>query len=267
MLDMEWLMIYGLLGLAVGLIAGMLGVGGGGLLVPLLALVFRYEGFDQDHIVHYALGTAFACMIFSSLASMRAHARHGNVAWNLFINLSCGIIFGTFTVTHFVAAIHSAYIAVFFSGFMALIAVQMILNWRPRPDERPSRSWYVVVIGMMIGAVSAIAAVGGGFLTITYLNYKNIAFKKAIGTSSAIGLPIAIAGTAGYLLSGLPEMAPAPYMFGFVYAPAFAVISITSVLMAPLGANLAHRLPEAHLKKAFAVICLFLSLKMLCEAL
>jgi uncharacterized membrane protein YfcA len=264
---MEWLAVYGLTGLSVGFIAGMLGVGGGGLLVPLLALMFRYQGFDQNHVVHYALGTAFACMIFSSLSSMRAHARRGNVIWNFFITLASGIMLGTFAVTRFVARIHSIYIALFFSGFMALIAVQMILNWRPRPNSQPPKPWRVVMTGIGIGAVSAVAAVGGGFLTITYLNYKDIAFKKAIGTSSAIGLPIAAAGTAGYLLSGWSEAAAIPYTLGFIYVPAFIIISVTSILTAPLGANFTHRLPDAHLKKVFAVICLALSLKMLCGAL
>jgi uncharacterized membrane protein YfcA len=265
--NIEWMLLYGTVGLSVGLIAGMLGVGGGGILVPLLAMIFRHQDFDQTHIVHYALGTTFACMIFSSLSSIKAHAHHGYIIWNLFITLSSGIILGTFVTTRVAVQIHSDYIAIFFAIFMALIALQMFLNWKPNPSNTPSKLWHTVMIGAGIGAVSAVAAVGGGFLTITYLNYKNIAFKKAIGTSAAIGLPIAIAGTIGYLLNGWSETASSPYMFGFIYMPAFLIISITSALAAPVGANFTHRLPDAYLKKVFAIMCLALSLKMLTEIL
>jgi uncharacterized membrane protein YfcA len=264
-ISMEWMLTYGIIGLSVGLIAGMLGVGGGGLLVPLLAMVFRYQGFEESHVMHYALGTAFACMIFSSLSSIRAHASRGNVMWSVFSALSAGIVLGTLVTAYLAVDIHSAYIAIFFALFMGFIAVQMFLNWRPKPSNQPFRERSLLIIGLGIGAISAIAAVGGGFLTITYLTYKNIPIKKAIGTSAAIGLPIAAAGAIGYFLSGMSEVANIPYTFGFIYLPAFAIVSITSVLTAPIGAHFAHRLSEAHLKKAFGVLCLLLSIKMLSE--
>ncbi len=264
MLSLEWMLIYGSIGLSVGLIAGMLGVGGGGILVPLLAIVFRYQGFE-NHVVHYALGTAFACMIFSSLSSIRAHGARGNVMWKLFAILSSGILVGTFVTAYVTADIHSAYIAMFFTVFMAFMAAQMFLNWRPKPSNRPLKLWPLLLVGTGIGAFSAVAAVGGGFLTITYLNYKNITIKKAIGTSAAIGLPIAVAGTLGYLLSGWSETANNPYMLGFIHVPAFVVISITSALAAPVGAHFTDQLPDAHLKKALGVVCLLLSIKMLTE--
>ncbi len=265
MLSIEWVLIYGAIGLSVGLIAGMLGVGGGGMLVPLLAIAFRYQGFDESHVVHYALGTAFACMIFSSLSSIRAHSLRGNVMWNLFAILSAGILLGTFVTAYVAADIHSTYIAIFFAAFMAFTAVQMFLNWRPKPSNGPLELWPLLLVGTGIGAVSAVAAVGGGFLTITFLNYKNITIKKAIGTSAAIGLPIAVAGTLGYLLSGWSETTNTPYMLGFIYVPTFTVISITSALAAPVGAHFTDLLPDAYLKKTFGIICLLLSIKMLVE--
>lgn len=245
----------------------MLGVGGGGLLVPLLALIFSYQGFEQDYVVHYALGTAFACMILSSLSSIRAHSKYGNVLWNLFVALSSGIILGTFVTAQIASQIPSTYIALFFSAFMALIAIQMFLNWQPKPSSMPPQAWYVALVGVFIGAISAVAAVGGGFLTTTYLNYKNIAMKKAIGTSAAIGLPISVSGTVGYMIGGWSETAFHAYSFGFIYLPAFLAISLTSVLAVPVGASFAQRLPDASLKRAFAVICLALSLKMLAEVI
>ena len=263
MWGMEWILIYGLLGLLVGFMAGLLGVGGGGILVPLLAMIFRYQDMDERYVVHYALATAFACMIFSSLASIRAHAARGNIVWNLFASLSFGILIGVFLTTRGALHIHSIYIALFFTAFMMLIAVQMFRNWQPKPGNKPAKIRHLLLVGAGIGSVSALAAVGGGFLTITYLHYKNITLKKAIGTSAAIGLPIAVAGTLGYLFSGWSETAHNSAMLGFICLPAAVAVSITSILAAPWGADLAQRLPDAHLKKIFAVVCVVLSLKMI----
>jgi uncharacterized membrane protein YfcA len=267
MLSIEWILLYGLLGVFVGFMAGLLGVGGGGILVPLLAMIFRYQGMEVNHVVHYALGTAFACMIFSSLASIRAHAASGNVVWKMFYGMAAGIMAGMLLTTRVAAHIHSSYIAVFFSAFMVLIAAQMFLNWKPKPKAEPAKFKTLLLVGAGIGSVSALAAVGGGFLTITYLNYKNIPMKKAIGTSAAIGLPIAVAGTVGYLLSGWFETAGKPYMLGFIYIPAFMVVSVTSIIAASYGARFAQKLPDAYLKKIFALLCVALSVKMLLSVL
>jgi uncharacterized membrane protein YfcA len=267
MLSIEWIILYGLLGSFVGFMAGLLGVGGGGILVPLLAMMFRYQGMEADQVIHYALGTAFGCMIFSSIASIRAHAAHENVVWKLFYGMAAGIMLGMFLTTSIASHIHSTYIAIFFAGFMVLTATQMFLNWKPKPSSHPAEFRGLLLAGTIIGSVSALAAVGGGFLTVTYLSYKNTSMKKAIGTSAAIGLPISIAGTFGYLLNGWSETVNNPYMLGFIYLPAFLVISITSTMMAPQGARFAQRLPDAYLKKIFAVVCVALSIKMLLSVL
>lgn len=267
MLSMEWIMFYGLLGSFVGFMSGLLGVGGGGILVPLLAMMFRYQGMEATQVVHYALGTAFGCMIFSSAASIRAHAARGNVVWKLFYGMSAGILLGTFLTVNVAAHIHSTYIAVFFACFMILTATQMFMNWKPKPSNHPAKLSGLLLAGTIIGSISALAAVGGGVLTVTYLNYKNISIKKAIGTSAAIGFPISIAGTLGYFLTGLSETSNTPYMIGFIYVPAFVIISITSVIMAPQGARYAQKLPDAYLKKIFAVVCVALSIKMIFSVL
>lgn len=261
--DIEWILAYGLLGAFVGFMAGLLGVGGGGILVPLLVMLFRYQGMGTTHIIHYALGTAFPCMIFSSAASLRAHAAHGNVVWHLFYRMAAGVLLGTVLMTHITSGIHSSYIALFFAGFMAFIASQMFWNWQPKPSAQPATLWSLSWAGVGIGSISALAAVGGGFLTITYLNYKNIPMRKAVGTSAAIGLPIAVAGTCGYLLSGWSQHVQQAGMLGFVYIPAFIIISVTSTIATAGGVRLAQRLPDARLKKIFALVCVLLSIKML----
>jgi len=152
---------------------------------------------------------------------------------------------------------------VFFAIFMTLVAGMMFFNWQPRIDAAPTRLRDLVLVGTGIGTVSALAAVGGGFLTVTYLSYKNFSIKKAVGTSSAIGFPIAIAGTAGYILSGWSKTSGDPYTFGFIYVPAFLAISVSSFMAAPYGVACAQGLPDTHLKKIFAVVSLALSLKMI----
>lgn len=265
MLSLEWLLLYAVLGIFVGFMAGLLGVGGGGILVPLLASLFAYQGIEQH--VHLALGTALTCMIITSVASTRAHNARGAVVWQAVGGMALGIIVGAYTATQIASKINAVYIALFFAIFMALMAVQMFIDWRPNPSKNPITQLTLLGVGAVIGSVSALAAVGGGFLTIMYLSYKNIEIRQAIGTSAAIGFPIAIAGAAGYMVGGWSETSRIPYAVGYVYLPAFIIVSVASVLAAPIGVHLSHSLPEAYLKKIFAVISLMLSAKMLLSAI
>lgn len=259
----EWMGLYVLLGAFVGFMAGLLGVGGGGILVPLLTTIFIYQGMPVDNVVHLALGTSLACMIISSSASIRAHAMRGTVVWKAFWGMVPGIMIGAFLTTRIATHVNSLYIALFFALFMALVAMQMFLNWQPKASKTPLGFRQLFLTGGGIGSVSALAAVGGGFLAVTYLSYKNLAMKQAVGTSAAIGFPIAVAGTVGYMLSGWSKTLGDAYTFGFIYVPAFLAISVASAFAAPYGARYAHSLPDAHLKKIFAVISLALSIKML----
>lgn len=261
--SIEWILLYMLLGSFVGFLAGLLGLGGGGIVVPVLTSFFIYQDMDKDNVVHLALGTAMACMIISSLSSVRAQALRGAVEWRAVKTMAPGIIAGSFVTTRLATELSSAYIAIFFSVFMAVVAVQMFLSWSPKPipgNTHFNKSFWV---GTGIGSVSALAAVGGGFLTVAFLTFRNMEIKKAIGTSAAIGLFIAIAGTLGYMINGWSTTSGEPYTIGFIYLPAFFAISITSLLMAPYGVRWSHRLPALVLKKIFAVIAVALSIKML----
>lgn len=263
MFGIEWIIIYIFLGSFVGFIAGLLGVGGGGILVPLLVSIFTYQGISSENVLHFALGTSLACMIISSTSSIRAHASRGTVDWKVFYGMTPGIMLGAFITAKVASLIDPVYIAVFFSLFMGVVAIQMFLNWRPKSGHNHVKIYELFITGTGIGAVSSLAAVGGGFLSVTYLSYKNIAMKRAIGTSAAIGFPISIAGTVGYMVSGWSKTLDVPYTFGFIYIPAFLAISITSAIAAPFGVRYAHSMPDAKLKKIFAIISLALSIKML----
>lgn len=260
--SIEWIMLYIALGAIVGFLAGLLGLGGGGILVPLLATIFASQGIGGDNTVHLALGTALTCMIISSTASVRTHAVQGTVIWRVVKGMAPGIMLGAFLATQVASYIRSTYIALFFALFMALVAGQMFLNWKPKPSQTPITLKGLLTTGMGIGAISALAAVGGGFLTVVYLGYKNISMKQSIGTSAAIGFPIAITGTIGYIVGGWSNTSEIPYTLGYVYIPAFLAISIASFIAAPYGARCSNSIPETHLKKIFAVISLSLSIKM-----
>jgi len=263
MLSIEWIFLYIGLGAFVGFMSGLLGVGGGGLLVPMLVSIFIYQGFSADNVVHMALATSLACMIITSVSSMRSHASKNAVMWDVLRGMAPGIIVGAFLATQVASRVNSTYIAIFFALFMALVALQTFLKWQPEPSKKPRTLLGLILAGMGIGSVSALAAVGGGFLTVVYLSYKNVDIKRSIGTSAAIGFPIAITGTIGYMINGWTTTLDKPYTFGFIYIPAFLAISIASAISAPNGAHFAHNMPEATLKKLFAIICLALSIKML----
>jgi len=267
MLTIELISLFLLVGCFAGFMAGLLGVGGGGIMVPILTSIFLLKGVPLDHVVHLALGTSMASMIITTFSSFRAHASRRSVIWRVVRGMSIGIIMGTFLATFLASYMSSFYLAIFFSMFMAYVSSQMFLNKKPKPSRELAGNAGLFIAGSAIGAISALVSIGGGALTVPYLTWQNIEIKKAIGTSAAIGFPISIAGTIGYLVNGWAFTLPGEYTFGFVYLPAALFISTTSFFTAPYGAKLSHKLPVATLKKVFAVLLFTLSIKMLVSVL
>lgn len=261
-LDLWWL-TYPLLGAFVGFFAGLLGVGGGGIMVPVLASLFAAQGFPADKIVHMALGTSMAGIVMTSMASMRAHHRHGAVRWDVVRSITPGILVGTFGATFIAALVPSEPLAIFFTCFMAYVSAQMLLNIKPRPSRELPGPVGMAGVGLGIGGISALVAIGGGSLSVPFMTWCNVRMQNAIGTSAAIGIPIALAGTIGYIVNGWGVEDSPPFTFGFIYLPALVLITVVSVLTAPSGAKMAHRLPVATLRKIFAGVLILLSLKML----
>ena len=213
--------------------------------------------------MHLALGTSMASIIATSFSSLRAHHLQGGVIWKVFKGMSLGILVGTFLATFLASHIDSIYLAIFFSMFMAYVSIQMFLNKKPKPSRELAGPTGLFIAGSGIGAISALVSIGGGSLTVPYLTWQNVDIKKAIGTSAAIGFPISIAGTLGYVINGWGSSSIESYTFGFVYLPAVILISITSFVAAPYGAKLAHKLPVSVLKKVFSILLIVLSVKML----
>lgn len=267
MLEVEWILSFLLLGSFVGFMAGLLGIGGGGIMVPVLTSIFLLQGVPVENVMHLALGSSMASIIITSISSLSAHHSKGGVVWNVVKGMVPGIIVGTFAATFLVSHISSIYLALFFSIFMAYVSIQMFLNKKPKPSRNLTGSTGLLIAGSGIGAISALVSIGGGSLTVPYLTWQNVDIKKAIGTSAAIGLPISIAGTLGYVINGWETYSMGSYTFGFIYIPAVLLISVASFFTAPYGAKLAHRLNVSILKKVFSVLLIILSIKMLISIL
>lgn len=261
---MSWWLAYIGLGLFAGFFAGMLGIGGGLVMVPMLTMMFAAQaGFPPGEVLHLALGTSIATILFTSLSSLRAHHQHDAVLWKVVIQITPGIFFGTLLGTLFASNVPAKPLALFFTCFVCFVALQMILDLKPRASRELPGIGGVFAVGTGIGAVSALVAIGGGSLTVPFLTWCNVRVQKAIGTSAAIGFPIAVGGSLGYIYNGWGRADLPPWSLGFVYLPALVWLVPSSMLIAPLGAMLAHRLPVATLKRIFACVLITLAVKML----
>ncbi|SFI34375.1 sulfite exporter TauE/SafE family protein [Nitrosomonas sp. Nm34] len=261
---MEWWLIYLSLGAGVGFLAGLLGIGGGLVIVPVLAYIFTAQDFPSDRILHLALGTTMATIIFTSLASLRMHHAYGAVNWWVVKYLAPGIILGTMTGSTLAGQLSTQALGIIFVIFIYYAATQMWLNITPTSRHALPGKFGMVAAGSLIGALSSLVAIGGGLLTVPFLSMCNVKLQYAIGTSAAVGFPIALAGTMGYIINGLLLTQPLPdYSLGYVYLPALGWIAAASMLTAPLGAKITHKMKTATLRKIFVILLYFLGTKML----
>ena len=259
---MEYFAIYLGVGIAAGFLAGLLGVGGGLIIVPALGLVFAAQHYPTAHIHHAALGTSLACIMLSAMASLREHHAHGAVNWAIVRALTPGIVLGTLIGALIAVAIPARPLKLFFALFVFYAATQLFLNIKPKPTRQLPASAGMWGVGGLIGAVSSLVGIGGGTLSVPFMLWCNVPGHHAIGTSAALGFPIALAGTVGYMAGGLSVSGLPEYSLGFIYLPALAGIALASVLTAPLGARAAHRLPVNTLKKGFAVFLYLIGARM-----
>ena len=257
----EWIAYLGL-GLFAGFVAGLLGVGGGLIIVPVLAFIFAAHHFPETYVIHLALGTSLASIVFTSISSFRAHHAHGAVNWKIWREITPGIISGTLLGSVLAAFLSTLFLKVSFVVFLFYVGTQMILDIKPRAARELPGLPGMFGAGNVIGAVSSLVGIGGGTLSVPFMTWCNVKLHQAIGTSSAIGFPIAVAGAAGYIANGLRVGNLPEHSLGFVYLPALAAIAVASVLTAPLGAKLAHKLPVKKLKKIFAVLLYTLGVRM-----
>lgn len=266
---MEALPLYLLLGACTGLLAGLFGIGGGLIIVPALVFIWGTSaaGIPAEALMHTAVGSSLAAIVPTALASIYGHQRRGAIDWPVCVRLAPAIIAGTAFGAWFAAQVGGGFLRYFFATFMLLVAVQIGFGLVPRIAAATGRlpgAIGTAAAGAGIGIVSALVGIGGGTLTTPFLMYRGIPIRKAIATSAACGLPIAVTGAAGYLLMGTLDGADLPSATsGYVHWPAVAAIGATSVLTAPLGAQLTHVLPVALLKRLFALLLAAVAIRLM----
>ncbi len=256
------LAMYLAVGVVAGILAGLLGIGGGLVIVPMLVFCFTLQGVSNESIMHLALGTSMASIIFTAVSSFMAHHRRGAVHWDIVKRITVGILTGTFLGSCIAARMSTEYLKGFFVLFLYYVASQMLTNRKPKPSRGLPGLPGMFGAGNVIGVVSSLVGIGGGTLSVPFMVWCNIPVHHAIGTSAAIGFPIAIAGTVGYVVNGLRVSGLPELSIGYVYLPALFGIVAASVLTAPLGVRLAHSLPVDRLKRVFAVLLLIVGTRM-----
>lgn len=257
-----------LLGLGTGFLAGLLGIGGGMLMVPFITIILSGRGVGPDLSVKMAIATSMATIIFTSISSVRAHHKRGAVRWELVRGLAPGIVLGGAIASLGVfALLKGTWLALFFAAFVSFSATQMFLVRKPAPARQVPGTAGLIGAGGVIGFLSGLVGAGGGFVSVPFMTWCNVAIHNAVATSAALGFPIALANVVGYVVSGQNVQDLPPYSFGYIWLPALGVIAVCSVVTAPIGARAAHKLPVKQLKRVFASILYLLAAYMLYKGL
>jgi uncharacterized membrane protein YfcA len=268
-LTLTWPVVSGLfaLGAGAGFLAGMLGIGGGMIMVPFLVLLLGSQGFPPALMLKIAVATALSTIVLTSLSSLRAHHARGAVRWDITARLAPGIVIGSLAGAQIASAMPARWLTVLFAICVALSATQMLRGRKPRPGRELPGGAGLWGAGSVIGGLSSLAGAGGAFVSVPFMTWCNVPIHQAVGTSAALGFPIALAGSLGYVLAGQHLEGLPRWTLGYLYRPALLVVSTASVLTAPLGARAAHTMNVHQLRRAFALLLYGLAGWMLWQAL
>ncbi|MFN4349272.1 MAG: sulfite exporter TauE/SafE family protein [Hylemonella sp.] len=258
-LEPQLIVELALMGVCAGFLAGLLGIGGGMIMVPFMTIILESKDFPAEYVVKMAVATSLATICFTSLSSVRAHHKHGAVLWPVARLLAPGILVGALVGAQIAAALPTRILGMVFSLFIFYSATQMFIDRKPKPSRTLPGGLGMFGMGNVIGLLSSVVGAGGAFVSVPFMTWCNVKIHQAVATSAALGFPIALAGTLGYIWAGrdLPDMPPGA--FGYLYLPGLLVIATASILTAPLGARTAHRMDIRPLKRAFAVVLYLLA--------
>ena len=242
------------IGAIAGTLSGLLGIGGGAIIVPVLAVVFERQGVASGTLMQSAIGTSLATILFTAVSSTRAHQKRGSIRWPVFWQLTPGLVIGALVGASIAHFLPSKTLKVLFGVFLLVIAVQMAWPIVPaRHQALPRRRW-MISAGGVVGVISSLFGIGGATITVPFLTFCGLPPVAVVGTAASVGLPIALFGTVGYIVAGSTAADLPPFSLGYVVLPAFGGIVVASMLFAPLGARLAHKLRPATLRRLFAVL-------------
>jgi uncharacterized protein len=253
-LNLALIPVFLFLGAFVGFLAGLLGIGGGFTMVPVLAEIFERQGIGTSHLLSLAIGTSAAAIVFSALASANAHHRRGAVVWPIVAAMAPGLVVGSLLGPQIASALPMRVMAAIFGSFTWFTAIRMLSSKPPKTLRDLPGKPAMFAVGTAIGLAAGMVGTGGAFLSVPFMTRCNVKVHNAVATSAAIGLPVAIASAIGYVFAGWSVTDLPRYSIGYVYLPAMAGIVAMSMLFAPLGARVAHAWPVRRLRKAFSLM-------------
>lgn len=256
------------LGSAAGFLAGLLGVGGALVMIPFLTFLLHHLSLSTDLSVKMAIATGMSTIVVTSIASARTHHKAGSVRWDLFKGLAPGLVAGSLLSSLWLfAVLKGSTLALVFSVFCAFSATQIWRDRKPKASRQMPGTLGQAAVGMVIGLFAGLVGAGGAFISVPFMTWCNVPLRQAVGTSAALGFPIALTNALGYVVTGWLATDTPPHSLGFVWLPGFLTISICTVITAPMGARLAQRMPLARLKRSYAVLLYLLAFTMLYKSL
>ena len=243
-----------ILGSCTGFLAGLLGVGGGMLMVPFMTLLLSAKGMPAAYVVKMAIATSLATICFTSIASVRAHHQRGAVLWPVAKLLAPGIVIGSLLGAQIAKALPAQVLAILFAVFVSFSALQMLIDRKPKATRQLPGTGGMLAAGGTVGLLASLVGAGGAFVSVPFMTWCNVKIHNAVATSAALGFPVAVAGTLGYVIAGWTLRDMPTGTLGFIYLPALITVSIASVVTAPIGARTAHRMDMRQLKRVFACL-------------
>lgn len=266
-MSLALIIMYAAVGTVAGLIAGLLGIGGGIVTVPLLHLVLNFQGIENALIHKIAIGTSLGGIMCTVVSSAAAHHRMGSVDWKTVFRFTPGILVGAWCGAYLASIMPSQYLQIVFVVFLSYVIFNMLAGKKPKPTRHLPGPAGLCAVGSLVGCVAGLVGIGGGTISIPYLLWNNVPMLRTIGTAAAISFPAAVSGAIGNVFNGWNTPGLPEGSLGFVYLPGLLCLVTMSMLMAPIGAKLAHRLPVPTLKKCFACVLIVVAAKMLYGAI
>ncbi len=250
-------------GVGAGTLAGLLGIGGGLIYVPLLVWVLPHIGVPETITMHLAVATSLTVILVTSCSSAYAHHRRGGVQWSIFRAMVPGLVIGAVLGPMIADVLPSKTLKIFFGVFVLLLAIRMALDLQPKPTRHLPGKTGLGIVGFIFGILCTLLGMGGGTLTVPFLRFCNIDVRKAVATSASVGVPIALPGMLSFMVAGLNEPGLPAWTTGYIYWPAFVGLATASVVCAPLGARLAHKISTKLLTRIFAIFLLLVAFDMI----
>jgi uncharacterized protein len=265
MLTEYLLMIAGFaaLGAFAGIMSGLLGIGGGLVIVPGLAYIYQFTPVPHNYLMQMAEGTSLAIMIPTTIRALYAHLQHKVSVWPVYSRMLPSVIFGAILGAILAHIVNSKMLQILFGFFVLYMAVRLWFDSRSEPQGQLPGPLGMNIFSTVVGAKSGLLGIGGGVLTIPFLTRWSVPIRDAIAVSNAVSFTVSIIGTVSFMVSGLLVSGMPRWSTGYVYWPAWAPVALVSLLIAPVGVKLAHRLSPKILKRLFSIFLLVVATQML----